>query len=85
LKHADDTALGALEPLLAAIRSTPGLTERKRGVFYRGGEAALHFHTDPDGLFADWRAAKGDKDFIRFRIGTPKERAVFLRVLKGGG
>lgn len=80
MKHAGEGALETLAPLLAAIRrAQPLLTERKRGVFYRGGEAALHFHEDPGGLFADWRAAKGDKDFVRFRVSTEAEQAAFLK------
>ncbi len=82
MKHAGDAALAELEPLLAAIRATTTLTEKKPGIFYRGGEAALHFHEDPGGLFADWRAAKGDRAFIRFRVSAPDERAQFLQALK---
>ena len=82
MKHAGDSALDALEPLLTAIRAAAALTERKRGVFYRGGQAALHFHEDPEGLFADWRAAKDDKDFRRFRVSTKAEQAAFLKALR---
>ncbi|BCW87204.1 hypothetical protein sos41_03310 [Alphaproteobacteria bacterium SO-S41] len=83
MKHAGDSALDALEPLLARIRDlVPDLAERKRGVFYRKAEAALHFHEDPDGLFADWRAAKGDKDFLRFRVSSKSEQTAFLKALK---
>jgi hypothetical protein len=83
VKHAGEHALDALEPLLAAIRAAaPDLAERKRGVFYRGGTAALHFHEDPAGLFADWRAAPGEKDFVRFRVSTAAEQAAFVKALK---
>lgn len=82
VKHAGDAALAELAPLLAAIRSAVPLNEKKPGIFYRGGEAALHFHEDPGGLFADWRPAKGDRDFIRFRVSTAAERAAFLKALK---
>jgi hypothetical protein len=57
MKHAGSLALDQLEPLLAAIRALPGLKEKGRGVFYRGGKAFLHFHEDPAGLFADVRLA----------------------------
>ncbi len=83
MKHAGDAALAELAPLLAAIRAAVPLTEKKPGVFYRSGEAALHFHEDPDGLFADWRTARGEKDFVRFRVSTAAERATFLKALKG--
>ena len=55
MKHATPVALDALEPLLADLRGIEGLSERKRGVFYRKSQAALHFHEDPAGFFADVR------------------------------
>ena len=67
MKHAGEVALDQLEPLLARVRALPGLTEKKRGVFYRKGRAFLHFHEDPKGLFGDVRAAD-DKDFDRFDV-----------------
>ncbi len=82
MKHAGDAALAELAPLLDAVRAAATLSEKKPGIFYRGSEAALHFHEDPGGLFADWRAEKGDKDFLRFRVSTAAERAAFLRALK---
>mgnify|MGYP000923239414 CR=1 FL=1 len=83
MKHAGEAALDDLEPLLAGIRRiAPHLSETKRGVFYRGARAALHFHEDKAGLFADWRAAKDDKDFQRSRVTTAAERAAFLKRLK---
>ncbi|CAN5630431.1 hypothetical protein BH10PSE5_BH10PSE5_25670 [soil metagenome] len=67
MKHAGEIALDQLEPLLARVRALPGLTEKKRGVFYRKSRAFLHFHADPKGLFGDVRAAD-DKDFDRFDV-----------------
>lgn len=67
MKHAGEIALDQLEPLLARVRALPGLTEKKRGVFYRKSRAFLHFHEDPKGLFGDVRAAD-DKDFDRFDV-----------------
>jgi len=84
VKHAGDAALEMLAPLLDAVRASGLLNEKKPGIFYRGSEAALHFHEDLGGLFADWRAAKGDKDFIRFRVSTAAERTAFLSALKRG-
>lgn len=65
MKHAGAAALDQLEPLIAALRALPGLTEKSRGVFYRKSKAFLHFHEDPAGLFADVRC--GD-DFERFDV-----------------
>lgn len=79
MKHAGATALDQLEPLLARVRALPGLKEKSRGVFYRGGKAFLHFHEDPAGLFADVRLAGAD--FDRFRVETEEEREDFLALV----
>lgn len=82
MKHAGATALDRLEPLLARVRALPGLKEKGRGVFYRGGEAFLHFHEDPAGLFADVRLT--GQDFERFRVENEEEREVFLALVSRG-
>lgn len=81
MRHAGSAALDQVEKLLAALRRLDGLKEKGRGVFYRGGRAFLHFHEDPDGLFADVRFAAG---FERSRVSTASERAAFLRKVKAG-
>lgn len=53
MRHARDQDLDRLEDLLVQLRALPGLTEKKRGVFYRKSRAFLHFHEDPKGMFAD--------------------------------
>lgn len=82
MKHAGAAALDQLEPLLVAIRVLPGLKEKGRGVFYRGGKAFLHFHEDPAGMFADVRLAGAD--FERFRVETEGERTSFLTGVTAG-
>ena len=67
MKHAGSDALDQLEPLLAQLRGLGGMVEKKRGVFYRKSQAFLHFHEDPQGLFADLREATG-ADFERFDV-----------------
>lgn len=58
MRHTTDAALDRLDDLLQQVRrSHPGLKERKRGAFYRGGQGWLHFHEDPGGLFADLKVA----------------------------
>lgn len=79
MKHAGATALDQLEPLLTRVRALPGLKEKGRGGFYRGGRAFLHFHEDPAGLFADVRLA--GQDFERFRVETEGEREDFLSMI----
>ena len=70
MKHAGPAALDALEPLLARIRAAGALKEKSRGVFYLKSRAFLHFHEDPEGLFADVRNAAG-ADFDRFKVDEP--------------
>jgi hypothetical protein len=78
MKHAGGQALDALEELLERIREQEPLKERKRGVFYKGSSAFLHFHEDPTGLFADLRVGK---EWARYPVGTTSERREFLRKL----
>lgn len=77
MKHAGPAALDALEDVLAALRAHAGLREKSRGTFYRKSSAFLHFHEDPEGLFADVKLAGAD--FTRFRVSTKKEQAALLR------
>lgn len=79
MKHATDTALDLLEPLLRQIRAVEGLVERKRGIWHRNSRAFLHFHEDPAGMFADLRVGA---DFQRFRVSTASEQRAFLRRLR---
>lgn len=77
MRHARQDALDLLEPLLGALRALPGLTEKTRGTFYRKSKSFLHFHEDPEGLFADLRvAALGD--FRRFDVTAEAGRADLL-------
>ena len=77
MKHATDTALDKLEPLLKRLRTFESLSERKRGVFYHRSRAFLHFHEDRSGLYADIRLS-GD-DFDRFKVETAAEREELLK------
>ena len=78
MKHATAPALDRLEPMLAKVRRHGGLKEKSRGVFYFKSKAMLHFHEDPAGLFADFRAAR---DWQRFAVNTTDERTAFLQVV----
>jgi hypothetical protein len=80
VRHARPAALDELEPMIEALRGLPGLTEKRRGTFYRGSRAFLHFHEDPTGHHVDVRL--GD-DFERHRVATKAEqRAVVAEVRK---
>jgi hypothetical protein len=76
MKHAGPDALDGIEPLLEKVRRHSGLTEKKRGTFYRKGSAFLHFHEDPAGMFADLKIAG---EFQRFRVSTRAEQSAFMR------
>jgi hypothetical protein len=78
MKHAGPAALDGLEELLTRIRSHAELHEKSRGCFYHRSKGFLHFHEDPEGMFADLKV-RGE--FARFRVSTRTERAAFLREL----
>jgi len=81
VKHADASTLDGLAPWLEAIRLRAGplrLQERKRGIWYRGGRAFLHFHADPTGPWADVRL--GDR-FERWPVRNDVEWAALLQRL----
>jgi hypothetical protein len=79
MKHATPIALDALEDLLAQIRATGTLSERKRGVFYKRSSAFLHFHEDPGGFFADVKAGPA---WERFPVNTARERRSLLQAVR---
>ena len=80
MRHAGAAALDRLDDLLQQVRRRhPQLKERKRGVFYRGGQGWLHLHEDPAGLFAD---LKVDGEWARFAVDTAAERKVLLQRLE---
>jgi hypothetical protein len=81
MKHAAAAALDQLEPLLAEIRRLDGLRERSRGIFYRKGQAFLHFHEDPKGLFADVRDASG-RGFERIDVTGEAGRSQLMAVAR---
>lgn len=81
MKHAGPDALAALAPVLQELRSLEAITERATGTFYRKSKAFLHFHEDPEGLFADLRL-KADGDFERLRVSTAAERKRFLALVR---
>ena len=72
MKHVTPTGLDELDGLLDDLRGVEGLTEKTRGVFYRGSRAFLHFHEDPTGLYADVRL--DGAEFERMRVSTKAER-----------
>ena len=57
MKHATDATLARINGLLEALRRKGGLKERRRGIFYLGSQAFLHFHEDARSIFADVKLA----------------------------
>jgi hypothetical protein len=82
MKHAGAAALDGIEPLLTRVRALPGLKEKSRGTFYLKSRAALHFHEDPAGLFADVRGP-ADPDFIRLQVDTTAGADTLIAHLAG--
>jgi hypothetical protein len=81
MKHAGPGALDELEALLGLLRELPAVREKSRRVSYRAGRAFLHFHEDPQGLFADVREAGGDA-FERHDVTSPKARSALADALR---
>jgi hypothetical protein len=79
VKHVSVAGLDELDSLLHELRGVDGLTEKKRGVFYRRSRAFLHFHEDQDDLYADVRV---DGSFERFRVTTSAERKRLLSLVR---
>jgi len=79
MKHAGPAALARLESLLAELRRRPELVERRPGVFYRRGRAFLHFHEDPQGLFADLRTGEG---WERLPVREPADQSALIATIE---
>jgi hypothetical protein len=79
VKHVSAAGLDEFDSLLRELRGVDGLTEKKRGVFYRRSRAFLHFHEDQDDLYDDVRV---DGSFERFRVTTSAERKRLLSLVR---
>lgn len=79
MAHASPQALDRLERLLAEIRALGIATEKKRGIFYRGSMAFLHFHEFADGLVAD---LKQGGDFERYPVDTRAQQQELLAAVR---
>lgn len=73
--------LDQIEDVLAVLRALPGVTEKKRGVFYCGHQAFVHFHNDDGIVVADARLKSGE-DFARPDVSTKAARAAFVKSIK---
>lgn len=75
MKHATEPTLDQIEALLLDIRGLPKLREKKRGIFYLKSKSFLHFHEDPQGIFADVSSAT---DQIRINVSGEEGRRRLL-------
>ena len=69
-----------IAPLLAILRGHPVLREVRPAVFHLHGRDFIHFHEEPDGVFADVRLATGQ---IRMPVATQADRAELLERIEG--
>ncbi len=76
MKHAGPEALDRLAPLLEQLRNRRALREKRPGIFYLKSRAFLHFHEDPEGLFADVRLRE---DFSRLSATSKAQWATLLK------
>ena len=76
MRHATGSTLARLDRLLAAIRREQRVKERRAGIFYVKGQAFLHFHEDPAGIFAD---LKREGNWVRFAVNTKTEQQHLLQ------
>jgi hypothetical protein len=79
MKHAGETALATIEPMLDEIRGLEGVRERKPGIFYSKSGAFVHFHEDPAGIFADVRRGR---EWLRLPVNTGGERRELVRLVR---
>jgi hypothetical protein len=75
MKHAGPDALARLETLLDALRGRPALREGRPGCFALKSRAFLHFHDDPEGIFADVRLGR---DFVRLPVTSGSQQSDLL-------
>ena len=76
VRHITDGGLDSIDELLARVRDIDGLTEKKRGVFYRKSKAFLHFHEDGNDVYADCRLDGAEFDRMRVTTGAEQRKLV---------
>lgn len=85
MRHARDQDLKRVEPLLEKLNDLAGehdvLKRRKRGVYYLGSRAFLHFHEHDGEIHADVRL--DGVDFDRFKVTTRADQKKLVSRIKG--
>jgi len=75
MKHAGPRTFALIPELLEELRARTALREKRRGIFYLKSHAFLHFHDDPEGIFADVRLAN---EFVRLPVTSHAEQCDLL-------
>jgi hypothetical protein len=79
MRHASADSLERLSELLIALRCEPKLSEKGSGKFYAKNRAFIHFHEDPNGLFADVRFGA---EFERVSVDSQAEQRKLLDAIR---
>jgi hypothetical protein len=69
------TTLERIAPLLDVLRDHPALREVEVGEFILDDRDFLHFHEEPEGIYADVRLAKGR---VHMPVSSRPEQLEFL-------
>jgi hypothetical protein len=69
------TTLECIEPLLAVLREYSAFSEVRPTAFHLNGRDFIHFHEEPEGIFADVRLSKSR---IRMPVSTQQQQAELL-------
>jgi hypothetical protein len=69
------TTLDRIAPLLEVLRAHPALREPRPTVFQLNSRDFLHFHDEPEGIFADVRLTSG---FVRLPVSSHIEQLELL-------
>ena len=64
-----------LTPLLDVLRAHPALREARPAAFHLNGRNFVHFHEEPEGVFADVLLTNGR---VRMPVSSPAEQAELL-------
>ena len=81
MRHARPDDLDRIDSLLSSLRTIDGLKEKRRGTFYRGSKAFLHFHEHEGDIVCDVRLA--GPDFDRRIVTTTAAQTALVRDVRG--
>ena len=71
--------LQVIQPLLSVLRNNSALVEVIPTVFHHNGRDFIHFHEEPEGLFADVRLTRGQ---VRLPATSQTDQAELLEAIE---